>query len=129
MTKQNINVRNAIFYNKAIQTTLLTLNTQNSFRHTNANTSYILTVPLELTCRSFVNTVKGAPICLLPCEVRVHILYTVIEMPYSDNSYLSSPINKCISMSEVKRHGQSILPVHEHDICQRFITLKCNIIG
>ena len=37
-----------------------------------------------------------------------------MESHYYKHSYLSSPINKCnkcISMSEVKRHGQSILPI------------------
>ena len=35
----------------------------------------------------------------------------VIELLYSEHSYLSSLINKCISGSKVKQHGQSILPI------------------
>ena len=56
----------------------------------------------------------------VPCEARGHtcILFTVIESHYSENSYLSSPINKCIhvSMSEAKRHNQSILPIKESEL-------------
>ena len=30
-----------------------------------------------------------------------------------ENIVICSPINKCISLSEVKRHGQNILPIQE----------------